>query len=112
MLQIEGLTKYFGTLPAVRNLSFRVDGGEIVGLLGPNGAGKTTTLSCVASILEPSVGRITLGGHDLATEAEAAKRCLAYVPEVPSPYEMLTVMEHLRFVAAAYDTENELTRAE
>jgi ABC-2 type transport system ATP-binding protein len=112
MLRIEGLTKLFGALAAVRQVSFRVDGGEIVGLLGPNGAGKTTTLRCVASILQPTAGRILLGGHDLALETEAAKRCLAYVPELPNPYEMLTVMEHLRFVAAAYDTEDELPRAE
>jgi ABC-2 type transport system ATP-binding protein len=112
MLQIEGLTKFYGNLAAVRNLSFRVEPGEIVGLLGPNGAGKTTSLRCVASILQPSVGRITIGGFDLAAQTEQAKRCLGYVPEVPNPYEMLTVMEHVRFIAAAYGTEKELSGAE
>ncbi|HTE18641.1 MAG TPA: ATP-binding cassette domain-containing protein, partial [Armatimonadota bacterium] len=71
MLRIEGLTKFFGQLAAVQNVSFHVDAGEIVGLLGPNGAGKTTILRCVASILRPSSGRITLGGYDLATQTEA-----------------------------------------
>lgn len=102
MLRIEGLVKQFGALVAVRNLGFEVNGGEIVGLLGPNGAGKTTSLRCIASILQPSAGRITLCGHDLNTNTLAAKRCLAYVPEVPHPYEMLTVLEHLHFIATAY----------
>jgi len=112
MLQIQSLTKVFESVAAVRDVSFHVNPGEIVGLLGPNGAGKTTTLRCVASILEPTAGRITLGGYDVTTQTEAAKRCLAYAPEVPNLYEMLTVMEHLRFVAAAYDTEDELVNAE
>lgn len=112
MLQIQGLTKCFGDLPAVRELSFHVNGGEIVGLLGPNGAGKTTTIRCIASILQPTAGRILVDGRDMVTETEAAKRSLAYVPEVPNPYEMLTVTEHLRFVAAAFGTEKELFRSE
>jgi ABC-2 type transport system ATP-binding protein len=112
MLQIDGLTKYFGQLPAVYNLSFHVAPGEIVGLLGPNGAGKTTSLRCIASILQPSHGRILINGFDLGTQTEDAKRSLAYVPEVPNPYEMLTVMEHLRFVAAAFRAEGELVHAE
>jgi ABC-2 type transport system ATP-binding protein len=112
MLQIDGLTKYFGQLPAVYNLSFHVAPGEIVGLLGPNGAGKTTSLRCIASILQPSHGRILINGFDLGTQTEDAKRSLAYVPEVPNPYEMLTVMEHLRFVTAAFRAEDELVHAE
>jgi len=112
MLQITDLTKFYGRLAAVSNLSFTVRGGEIVGLLGPNGAGKTTTIRCVAGILQPDAGSVRLGGHDVASEPEAAKRALAYVPEVPNVYEMLTVMEHLRFIAAAYDTEDEMARAE
>ncbi len=112
MLVIEGLTKYFGELPAVYNLSFQVRPGEIVGLLGPNGAGKTTTLRCIASILQPTHGRIHINGHDLQTRTEDAKRSLAYIPEVPNPYEMLTVMEHVRFVAAAFNAEAEMVHAE
>ncbi|MBV9852587.1 MAG: ABC transporter ATP-binding protein [Armatimonadetes bacterium] len=112
LLRLDGLTKCFGKFVAVHDLSFAVSGGEIVGLLGPNGAGKTTTIRCITSILQPSAGRILIGGHDIVTQTEAAKRELAYVPEVPSPYDMLTVMEHLRFVAAAYDREDEMARAE
>ena len=62
MLQIEALTKMFGDFTAVRDLSFDVAGGEIVGLLGPNGAGKTTTIRCVTSILKPTQGRIRVNG--------------------------------------------------
>ena len=86
--------------------------GEIVGLLGPNGAGKTTTIRCIASLLKPTAGQIRIGGFDLDSRPEDAKRLLAYVPEIPSPYEMLTVWEHLRFIAAAYNTEDQLVQAE
>lgn len=112
MLQVVNLTKRFGNANAVEDLSFSVSEGEIVGLLGPNGAGKTTTIRCVASLLQPTSGHILLNGHDVSAHPVEAKRALAFVPEVPNPYEMLTVMEHLRFVAAAYGMEPELANAE
>ncbi|AIE84950.1 ABC transporter ATP-binding protein [Fimbriimonas ginsengisoli] len=112
MLQVQNLSKRFGGSTAVEDLSFTVNAGEIVGLLGPNGAGKTTSIRCIASLLQPTSGRILLNGHDVAENPVAAKRALAFVPEVPNPYEMLTVMEHLRFVAAAYRMEDELKNAE
>ena len=112
LLQIEGLTKRYGSFVAVRDLSLHVNGGEIVGLLGPNGAGKTTTIRCIASIIQPTSGRIAIGGEDLVQYPEKAKRSLAYVPELPNPYEMLTVLEHLRFVSAAYGKEEEMVHAE
>ena len=112
MLQVVNLSKMFGGKLAVDNLSFTVSDGEIVGLLGPNGAGKTTTIRCVASLLQPTSGQILLNGHDVSQNPVVAKRALAFVPEVPNPYEMLTVMEHLRFVAAAYGMEDELIHAE
>jgi len=112
MLQVVNLSKRFGNVSAVEDLSFSVNGGEIVGLLGPNGAGKTTTIRCVTSLLQPSGGHILLNGFDVADDPVSAKRALAFVPEIPNPYEMLTVMEHLRFVAAAYRTEEEMVHAE
>jgi len=112
MLQVQNLTKRFGVANAVEDLSFTVNAGEIVGLLGPNGAGKTTTIRCVASLLQPTSGRILLNGHDVQNDPVGAKRSLAFVPEVPNPYEMLTVMEHMRFIAAAYGVEEELSNAE
>lgn len=112
MLEVTALTKYYGDYAAVRDLSFAVRGGEIVGLLGPNGAGKTTTIRCITSILEPTSGRITIDGYDIVRQTEAAKRGLAYVPEVPNPYDLLTVFEHLRFIAAAYDVDLDMNFAE
>ena len=104
MLEVEGLVKSFKGFRAVDGISFRVEAGEIVGLLGPNGAGKTTTLRCICGILKPDAGRIIIGGYDLAQYEREAKRLLAFIPETPNPYELLTVREHLKLVAMCYDT--------
>jgi len=104
LLEVQNLTKHYRKFAAISDLSFRVSDGEIVGLLGPNGAGKTTTLRCISGVIRPSSGRVLVGGYDLAREEQEAKRLLAFVPEQPNPYEMLTVWEHLKFVALAYDT--------
>jgi ABC-2 type transport system ATP-binding protein len=104
MLEVEGLVKSFRGFRAVDGATFRVDAGEIVGLLGPNGAGKTTTLRCICGILKPDAGRIVIGGYDLAQYEREAKRLLAFIPEMPNPYELLTVREHLKLVAMCYDT--------
>jgi ABC-2 type transport system ATP-binding protein len=102
VIEIEGLDKLYGDLPAVQGLSFRVAPGEVVGLVGPNGAGKTTTLRSIAGIIIPTRGRIAIGGHDLATDPVAAKRALAFIPDEPHLFEYLTVEEHLRFVGRLY----------
>lgn len=104
MLAVDQLRKYYRTTLAVDGVSFSVSDGEILGLLGPNGAGKTTILRSIAGIIQPTSGSIAVAGHDLATDEQAAKRSLAFVPETPNPFEMLTVYEHLRFIAMAYDT--------
>jgi ABC-2 type transport system ATP-binding protein len=104
MLLVENLVKSFKGFRAVDGVSFRVEAGEIVGLLGPNGAGKTTTLRCITGILKPDAGRIQIGDYDLATHEQHAKRLLAFIPELPNPYELLTVREHMRLVAMCYDT--------
>ncbi|MDJ0521582.1 MAG: ABC transporter ATP-binding protein [Planctomycetota bacterium] len=103
LLEIDGLTKRYGDFTAVSDLSFACEPGEILGLVGPNGAGKTTSLRCVTGILKPSAGRIRVAGHDVATAPERAKRALAFIPDTPHPFDMLTVTEHLRFAALAYD---------
>lgn len=102
-LRIENLTKHYRDVLAVDRISFDVRGGEITGLLGPNGAGKTTILRCVSGIITPSSGDVYISGHSIRNDEKAAKRACAFVPEVPNPYEMLTVREHLQFVAMAYD---------
>ena len=104
MLRVDGLVKYYRKTLAVDGISFEVADGEIVGLLGPNGAGKTTILRCVTGIVQMTEGRIEVDGLDLVKNEEAVKRRIAFVPEVPTPYEMLTVWEHLRFIAMAYQT--------
>ena len=104
LLAVRNLTKYYKTTLAVDDLSFSVGDGEIVGLLGPNGAGKTTVLRCITGIVQATEGEIEVDGLILGANEQEVKRRLAFVPEVPSPYEMLTVAEHLRFIAMAYDT--------
>jgi len=104
LLKVDGLVKYYKKTLAVDGLSFEVGDGEIVGLLGPNGAGKTTILRCITGIVQMTEGRIEVDGVDLAANEDAVKRRIAFVPEVPTPYEMLTVREHLRFIAMAYQT--------
>ncbi|HET6202521.1 MAG TPA: ABC transporter ATP-binding protein [Planctomycetota bacterium] len=111
MIEVEGFGKDYDGLRAVADLSFSVQAGEILGLVGPNGAGKTTTLRAIAGILRPTRGRIRVAGHDLEREAVAAKRALAYVPDTPHPYDLLTVGEHLRFTALAYGVEDAEARA-
>ncbi|MBW3623135.1 MAG: ABC transporter ATP-binding protein [Armatimonadetes bacterium] len=108
MLVVENLTKYYRRHLAVDDLSFHVNAGEIVGLLGPNGAGKTTVLRSICGILKLSSGRVTIAGHNLQEQEIDAKRSIAFVPEVPNPYELLTVREHLRFVAMAYGETEDL----
>lgn len=102
MIEVEGLEKRYGELPAVRGLTFTVNPGEVLGLVGPNGAGKTSTIRSIAGIIIPTRGRIRIGGHDLATDAVAAKRLLAFIPDEPHLFEYLTVEEHLRFVGRLY----------
>ncbi|HEX8912537.1 MAG TPA: ABC transporter ATP-binding protein [Humisphaera sp.] len=103
LLQVVEYRKAYDALVAVDGLSFAVGPGQVVGLLGPNGAGKTTTMRAVAGVIPPTSGRLIVCGHDVVDEPVAAKRRLAYVPDDPRLFETLTVWEHLRFVARAYD---------
>jgi ABC-2 type transport system ATP-binding protein len=104
MLEVHGLTKEYKRFVAVDQLSFTIQPGEIVALLGPNGAGKTTALRCIAGILRPTGGQALINGHDVVTDQAAAKMGLAFVPEVPSLYELLTVEEHMKFIAMCFGT--------
>jgi ABC-2 type transport system ATP-binding protein len=96
IFQIDRLTKTFGKKLAVDNLSFEVRGGEIVGLLGPNGAGKTTTFLCAAGLLRPNVGTFAFDGRELGP---ARGQTVGLIPETPDVYPMLSVWEHMVFVA-------------
>lgn len=102
MIAIHDLVKQYGAFTAVDGISLDVKPGEIHGFLGPNGAGKTTTLCLIAGLLKPTSGRIVVNGHDLATEPEAAKGSLGFIPDRPFIYEKLTAGEFLRFHAGLY----------
>ena len=104
MLQIQNLSKSFKNTPAVSNLSFTISPGEIVGLLGPNGAGKTTTLRCICGILKPDAGDVIVESHSILRDEEEAKKLMAFIPEMPNPYDALTVREHIKFIAMCYNT--------
>jgi ABC-2 type transport system ATP-binding protein len=100
MITVEGLYKsYSGSTFAVRDVSFRVKKGEIVGFLGPNGAGKSTTLRCVAGFLGATAGRVTLAGHDLADAPTEARGAVGYMPESVPLYPEMRVREYLAFRA-------------
>lgn len=100
-LVIEKLSKVYddGTI-AVKDLSFKLHHGEILGLVGPNGSGKTTTLKCLMNLIEPSEGEIWIKGFPAGTKE--AKSSVAYIPEIPILYNDLTVREHLKFVTMTY----------
>ncbi len=112
MIEIESLTKLYGSLTAVQDLSLVVGPGEIVGLVGPNGAGKTTTLRAIAGIIPPTRGGIRIAGHDLVRDPINAKQALAFVPDEPQLFEYLTVTEHLQFVARLYRQPEAISRIE
>jgi ABC-2 type transport system ATP-binding protein len=111
MIVVSNLTKTFGTLTAVDRLSFNAAPGEIVGLIGPNGAGKTSTLRCMVGIQAPTMGSITIDGHDIVRSPAAAKRHLAFIADEPQLFEYLTVSEHLRLVGRIYQVRDAERRA-
>jgi len=102
VISITNLTKQYGSLVAVDNLSLEVRPGEIYGFLGPNGAGKTTTIRILAGLLKPTAGALSVAGHDIVTDADAAKRALGYIADEPHPYDRLTGLEFLLTLAALY----------
>src|SRR5258708_14278193 len=101
-VEVNQLTKTYGSFVAVNGLSLAVKRGEVLGLVGPNGAGKTTTLRALAGIHPPSDGFVRLCGFDLRTDPVEAKKRLAFMPDEPRLFDYLTVEEHLRFVARLY----------
>jgi ABC-2 type transport system ATP-binding protein len=111
MIHLEGLAKTFGRFTAVDDVNLDVPEGEIHGFLGPNGAGKTTTIRMIAGLLQPTRGRVTIAGHDLARQPEAAKRSLGFIPDRPFLYEKLTAAEFLRFHGGLYGLEGEAVEA-
>jgi ABC-2 type transport system ATP-binding protein len=99
MLEVQGLSKSFYGTPAVTDVSFRVESGEILGFLGPNGAGKTTTMRMITGFLAPTAGRVTLADVDVARKPLLAKRALGYLPETLALYPEMRVREYVAFRA-------------
>ena len=103
MLKVSHLTKEYGKVLANDNISFTVNDGEIAVLAGPNGAGKSTVIKCISGLLRFK-GEIFIDGHPNKTIE--AKKVFGYIPEIPAPFDVLTVEEHMEFTARAYKLEN------
>lgn len=97
MIELKGITKRYGAVEAVKELSFRAPKGQIVGLLGQNGAGKTTTLNILTGYLPPTAGQVLVDGLDMLAEPRECKRRIGYLPERPPLYDEMTVADYLRF---------------
>ncbi len=110
MIELIDLTKRYANTLAVNALNLKVPDGEIFGFLGPNGAGKTTTIRMMMGLLQPSSGRVLLGGHDLSTEPLAAKGLCGFVPDRPHVYDKLTGAEYLDFAAQLYSLPDGIRR--
>jgi ABC-2 type transport system ATP-binding protein len=110
VIQVDALTKRYGSLTAVDRLSFSVAAGEVLGLVGPNGAGKTTTLRALCGIIHPSEGSVCVAGHDMSDDGVKAKERLAFIPDEPQLFDYLTVEEHLRFIGRLYGVGDTTSR--
>ncbi|MBI2889734.1 MAG: ABC transporter ATP-binding protein [Nitrospirae bacterium] len=110
MIRLHGLRKVYASRVALDGLDLHVAHGEIFGLLGPNGAGKTTTVRMLAGLLQPTGGRIVIGGLDAAQDPIGVKRCLGVIPDRPFIYEKLTGQEYLEFLASIYGMNGESAR--
>lgn len=103
MLKIENLTGGYINIPVLKNISFEVGDGELIGLIGLNGAGKSTTINEIIGLLTPYQGQISIDGLTLAQNQAEYRKKIGFIPETPSLYEELTLREHLETVAMAYD---------
>jgi ABC-2 type transport system ATP-binding protein len=101
-IRVRHLSHRFGMRDVLRDVSFDVAHGEIFGFIGPNGAGKTTTIRVMATLLEPTVGRVEIDGFDVALDPEKVRRAIGYMPDHAGVYERITVREFLEFFADAY----------
>ena len=110
MIQVQNLTKYYGDRAAIRNVSFCVDKGEVLGFLGPNGAGKTTTMRILTAYMPPSEGVASVGGYDVFLHSLQVRQRIGYLPEAVPLYDDMTVWGYLDFVAALRRVDNRSRR--
>jgi ABC-2 type transport system ATP-binding protein len=99
MIQVDGLSKYYGEHAAIRGLSFNIQSGEVVGFLGLNGAGKSTTLKVLGCVLLPTAGRVMVDGFDVTRDPHEIRKRIGYLPDTPPVYDEMSVGEYLTFVA-------------
>ncbi len=107
MVRLKNLTRRFGDLVAVDNVTLSIPAGQICGYLGPNGAGKTTTVKMLTGMIQPTAGTATIAGHDISEESLEVKRRIGVVPESGALYQCLTPFEYLQFVGRLYRMEEE-----
>lgn len=103
MIEIENLSKNYGSIQALKNLNLSIDDGDIFGFIGPNGAGKSTTFKILATLLVPSLGHAVIDGYSVASQAGQVRKRIGYMPDVFGAYEDMTINEYLSFFAALYD---------
>lgn len=103
IIELNGLTKRYGDLTAVDDLSLQIDAGAVFGFIGPNGAGKTTTMRILTTLLRPTSGEAYIAGHSVTAEPNAVRRVIGYMPDFFGVYEDMKVWEYLDFFAACYD---------
>ncbi len=108
MITFEQVTKKYGDFTAVDNISFEVKSGEICGFLGPNGAGKTTSIKMLIGLGEQNSGTITINGIDVRKNPLESKKMFSYVPDNPEPYEYMTGIQYLNFLADIYKVSKDL----
>ena len=99
MIEVENLTKVYGKHMALDHVTFQLDEGKIYGFLGPNGAGKSTTMNIMTGYIAPSEGTVRINGFDMIKDAQEARQCIGYLPEIPPVYPDMTVAEFLTFAA-------------
>ena len=98
MIEVNGVTKLYGRFPAISNLTFKVEPGEILGFLGPNGAGKSTMMKIITGFIPPSSGDVRVAGYDIVSESLEARRHIGYLPETVPLYVDMTVRDYLRYM--------------
>jgi len=110
MIKTQDLTKVYGDLHAIHNLTLELDQGDLFGFIGPNGSGKTTTMRILATLLQPTWGEATVCGHSIYTHPKEIRRLVGYMPDFFGVYDDMKVIEYLEFFAAAYRIKGPLRR--